>query len=1076
MKTLGLAFTLIITLFISSCQVKEKSSGGGLISDHAPTTNKFTLQTPAAKAYDEGETITFTVTFPFDIIMDTTGGDPRLRITVGATTRYADYDISPNARTMTFKYTIAAGENDTNGVDVNALELNGSLLTFDNNGTITNCDVATVTTKNFPSVKVDTAGPTITALSLTNLPGNYHANEKLNFLMTFNEPVYVAGSTPSFRVYFHAAAQPAPQTQYADVQYVSGSGTDKLLFSYTIPTTLLDTDGFSSITSPLVIGAGTLKDANGNDATLTFAGLTAAVNAYSTTVDSWGQYPFVTNVTVPANATYVAGETLEFTLQFDRTVNVTGIPYLGITIGSTVRQAQYVSGTGTDTLIFRYTAVPGDVDADGITVPTSLTQNGGNITDTTSPFVSFFVVPANNALVIPSTTGIILNAIQPQATAVARNTDITDRVWPLPAAPDDKWNIGQVLNVTIGFNTAVKVDQTIGTPSIELIIGSTTVEAPYVSGTGQSSLIFRYTIQEGDLDTDGTIALGTIRMNGGNITDIPGTNVLLTLPASGIINTQIDGVRPKINTVTPPANRTYSTVVAMPFVVNWSEAVHYSATGTGAVALPMDVGGASAPLNYLSGNDTAAITHQGDLTGKNDNNGVTLTSPLTHTATIKDQAGNDATDFTFPVPATAGLLVDTVVPTVTSVVPITADGTYRVGEDLDFTVTFSELMTTNITATQPCITVTIGVTARCLRPTTNTTATVHTFRYTIVASDNDNNGVAVGTTISSNAYPTTTGYARDAGDNRVSAAFGSPNTTGILIDNTAPGTPTATSFAGTHESGETLSFVLTYSEPMYVTGGTPYIRVALASGNIDFPLTAGDGTTTLTFSYTLTGNDYDFDGLSSSVNTITLNGATILDGGRNPATGTNTFQTQNLSSVRIVFPNTNLWVKNDFVSLAKTGSPAVTNGGTVTTQACGASGTCRVFNGDDSLSMGGTALSNVETVFIVFVTPPTRNPHNIFSTDVALDDNGMSFDIDTTLATLNLDGSTYGLNTTHNTNMGTNTVHVLQVDFDSPQSFAGGSTLINTTFDGQIGEVMAISGTLTPAQKTIIRNYLSGIY
>lgn len=1073
MKTLGLAFTLIITLFISSCQVKEKSSDGGLISDHVPTTNKFTLQTPTAKAYDEGEDITFTVTFPFDIIMDTTGGDPRLRIVVGATTRYADYDVSPNARTMTFKYTVAAGENDTNGIDVSALELNGSTLKFDNNGTITDCAIATVTAKNFPNVKVDTAGPTISALTLTNLPGNYHANEKLNFLMTFNEPVYVAGSTPNFRVYFHAAVQPAPQTQYGDIQYVSGSGTDKLVFEYTIPKTLLDTDGFSSITSPLVIGAGTLKDANGNDATLAFAGLTAAVNTYSVAVKVWGQYPNFSSITVPANATYAAGETLEFVIKFDREVNVTGTPYLALTIGSLTRQAQYVSGTGTDSLTFRYTAVPGDVDTDGITVPTSITQNtGGDIVDKSAPGRSFFVNVTNNKLVVPSTAGILLNAVQPQAVSVARNTDDTNRIWPLPAAPDDKWNIGQVLNVTIGFNTAVKVDQTIGTPSIELVIGSTTVEAPYVSGTGQSSLIFRYTIQEGDLDTDGTIALGTIRMNGGNITDLPGTNVLLTLPAGGILNTQIDGVRPVINTVTAPANRTYSTNVNMDFTVNWSEAVHYGATGS----IAMDAGGQATPLNSTN-NDLAAITHRPNLTGRNDADGVVVSSPLTAVGggalSVKDQAGNDAAVFTFPLPTTTGILVDTVRPTVSSIVPITADGTYRTGENLDFTVTFSEPVTTNVTAALPCIVITMNASAagtECLRPTSNTTSTVHTFRYTIAAADNDDNGVAIATTISSSNYPTATGYARDAGDNTVGVAFTAPTTTGILIDNTAPTVSSATSFSGTHESGELLSFTINYSEPMFVdtTGGTPFIRVALESGNVDFAYVSGDGTSSLVFSYPLTGNDYDFDGLASNVNTITPNGGLIRDAGRNPVAN-NLFSSQDLSSVRIVFPNTRLWVKSDFVSLAKAGSPGVNNSGVHE------GGSIREFDGTtDALGISG-GLGNVETVFIVVKMPSTLSNHNIFKNEVTLSAGAFSYDLTMTYGNLWQNTTDRGDNTFFNINMATTSTQVLQIDFDTAQNITAG-TLIGTSFDGGIGEVMAISGTLTPAQKTIIRNYLNGLY
>src|SRR5690606_18607350 len=152
-----------------------------------------------------------------------------------------------------------------------------------------------------------------------------------------------------------------------------------------------------------------------------------------------------------------------------------------------------------------------------------------------------------------------------------------------------------VLNITIGFNTGMYVDQTNGTPSISLLIGSTTKEALYVSGgNGQTSLLFRYTIQEGDLDTDGTITLGTINLNGGVITDSENTNTLLTLPP--LNNTRIDGVRPTITSVSSPGNGTYSDIDPlneneMDVVVNWSEAVNFSSTSAAATYIPVDIGG-----------------------------------------------------------------------------------------------------------------------------------------------------------------------------------------------------------------------------------------------------------------------------------------------------------------------------------------------------------------------------------------------------------------------------------------------------------------------------------------------------
>lgn len=1052
-----------MTLFITSCQVKEKTSDGGLISNHAPTTNSFTVQNPTSQTYVQGETITFNVSFPFNMIIDTTGGNPRLRITVGATTRYATYVAGADPRLLTFTYDVVASENDTNGVDVNALELNGSTLQFDSNGTITNCNVASVTTKNLPNVKVDTAGPTISAFTLTNLPGWYNSGENLIFTMTFSEAVYVTG-TPKFTMTLSSGGP-------VDVEYISGSGTTLLSFAYTITNSDQDIDGINTITSPLNIGTDTLQDGVGNDANLDFSALTAAVRTYSAAVDIAGQYPFVVDVALPANGTYLAGQTLDFIVEFDRNVNVTGTPYIGITIGSTVRQAQYVSGTSTSFLTFRYAAVPGDVDTDGITVPTSITQNSGNIRDVSAPTTSYFGNVLNNVMAIPSTAGIMVNAVQPMATSATRNTDTTSAIWG--TALDNKWNIGQELNVTIGFNTPITVTQTGGTPSIELIIGSTTVHAPYLSGDGQSSLIFRYIIQEGDLDTDGTIALGNISLNSGVLTDAHGTNVLLTLPA-GISTTQVDGVRPTISSVTPPANGTYSNVSSstMNFIINWSEAVNYSATGSGAVYIPMDVGGSSAPLQFAANNNTAAITHRPTtLSTYTDADGVTLSSPIMGTATIRDQAGNTATVLTYTLPTTTGILVDTTAPTITSVTAAIADDTYQAGDNLDFTVVFDESVTTNVAGGYPRIPITIGGTTRYLVPTANTTNTTHTFRYTVASGDLDTDGVLLTNLIQHNG---TTAYARDAGQNLAVAAFALPNTAGILVDAVAPTVQSVSSISsGTYEGTDVLQFSITYSEAITVdtTGGTPRIQVVFDSGTVNFNYSSGSGTSTIVFSHTVVDTDYDFTGLPSTNNTIGLNGGTMLDSGDNAAP--TSFTNQNLSAVYVVFENTKLWVANDLASRAPAGSPGVTSTGAASTIGCGSTA-CRLFDGDDSFSNSG-ALNSVETVFIVFRTPATRNPHNIFGSEIALVDNGASFDINTVSASLDLDGTPYVTNTTHTTNMGSSTVHVLQVDFTAPQSFSAG-TLINTTYDGGIGEIMAVSGSLTNAQKTAIKTYLQNKY
>ena len=97
--------------------------------------------------------------------------------------------------------------------------------------------------------------------------------------------------------------------------YQSGSGSGALLFRYTVQSGESDADGIAVGT--LAANGGTLMDAVSNNANLTLniVGATSAV-----LVDAAA--PTVTSVTVPANATYIAGQNLNFTVNFSENVTV----------------------------------------------------------------------------------------------------------------------------------------------------------------------------------------------------------------------------------------------------------------------------------------------------------------------------------------------------------------------------------------------------------------------------------------------------------------------------------------------------------------------------------------------------------------------------------------------------------------------------------------------------------------------------------------------------------------------------------------------------------------------------------
>ena len=81
--------------------------------------------------------------------------------------------------------------------------------------------------------------------------------------------------------------------------------------------------------------------------------------------------PEARSVALPAAGTYGTGSNLTFKVRFSEPVKVVGSPadvFVPVEVGYAMRQAQYVSGSGTRSLTFRMTVTANDVDTDGISL------------------------------------------------------------------------------------------------------------------------------------------------------------------------------------------------------------------------------------------------------------------------------------------------------------------------------------------------------------------------------------------------------------------------------------------------------------------------------------------------------------------------------------------------------------------------------------------------------------------------------------------------------------------------------------------------------------------------------------
>src|SRR5439155_8785503 len=169
---------------------------------------------------------------------------------------------------------------------------------------------------------------------------------------------------------------------------VTGSGTTR-----TVTLSSLTGNGTLGIS----IAAGTATDTAGNTAP-------AAGPSATFTVDNTGSV--ISSVSKPADGSYKAAQNLDFTVTFNENTTVVtggGTPYIGLTIGATARNASYVSGSGTSALLFRYTTVTGDTDADGIAVASAISLNGGTIKDAAGNSASPSFRPPDTSAVLVDT-------------------------------------------------------------------------------------------------------------------------------------------------------------------------------------------------------------------------------------------------------------------------------------------------------------------------------------------------------------------------------------------------------------------------------------------------------------------------------------------------------------------------------------------------------------------------------------------------------------------------------------------------------------------------------------------------
>lgn len=688
----------------------------------SPEPKMTALSVPAYGLYRIGDNLSFTVTYDANV---TVINAPTLELVIGSKNAYAAYLGGSGTNSLTFRYTVQSGDLDEDGIMISGISIDGGSIKSAGG---TNADNSLINVGPTSYVNVDGVIPVINSVSSTLADGLYNLGTVIPITLTFSENVTVFG-TPQLIL----------ETGTTDrvVNYVSGSGTNSLLFNYTVQSGDYSADLDYLSSGALDLSIATIQDFTGNNANtaLPVPGASGSLGANKNLViDS--QAPVITSVTsTTANGSYRTGDVINVMVNLSEAVFVTGTPTISLNSGGI---ASYVLGSGTSVLYFNYIVDPENStpDLDYLNV-NSLGLEGGTIKDAADNSAIITLPEVGSANSIGGQKNIAIDAIKPLIASAS-----------VPA--NGIYRAGQNLDFVITYNEPVTVNSFGGTPYISITLNTGgTVRADYIAGSGTSSLTFRYNIVNGHFDNDGITLLNSLILNGSLITDAVGNNaVIADINFASTASVLVDGVAPS------------ATIVVADTFLSAGETTLVTITFNEAI-----LGLGSVNLTSLNGQLSSLTTID---------NGITWIATLTPTENIKDAtnliilnnngvfdvAGNVGTGITI----SNNYEIDTEIPTLIS----TNIASNNINPALAKT---GDIITLNLIASEVIFPPIITISGHAVTPTGS--GNTYTATYTMNATDSE--GI-----VSFNVA-----FSNLAGNNGIPVSQTSNNSS-ITFDRTAP--------------------------------------------------------------------------------------------------------------------------------------------------------------------------------------------------------------------------------------------------------------------------------------------------
>ena len=634
-------------------------------------------------------------------------------------------------------------------------------------------------------VTVDTVmTPTVASVVASPSSGDLDAGNTVTLTLNLSEVVTVAGGTLTLILNDGGTAT-----------YTGGSGTNALTFSYTVAAG----QNTSDLTVTAVnLNSATVTDGAGNAANLSLTGLTQSGPQIDTMT------PTVLSVLEsPSSGDLDAGKTVTLILNLSEAVTVAGgTPTLTLNDGGT---ATYTGGSGTNALTFSYTVAAGQNTSD-LTV-TAVNLNSATVTDGAGN-------AANLSLTGLTQSGPQIDTTPPTVTALSES----------PSSGD--LNAGKTVTITLDMSEVVTVNTTGGTPTLTLNDGGT---ATYVGGSGSNALTFSYTVLAGQNTPD--LMETAVNLNGATITDGAGNAANLSLAGLPQGSPQIDTTPPTVVSLTEsPASGDFGVGKSVTLTLTMSEAVTVAG---GTPTLALNDGGTA---TYTGGSGTNALTFSYTVAAGQNTSDLTVTAVNLNSATITDGAGN-AASLSLTGLTQSGPQIDTMTPTLTSVVESPASGDLDASKTVRLTLNLSEAVT--VAGGTPTLTLNDGGTATY---TGGSGTNALTFSYTVAAGQNTSDLTV--TAVNLNSATVT-----DGAGNAANLSLTSLTQSGPQIDTTPPAAPIITGDTVNANNSITLSGTAEANSTVTVYDGATSLGTTTANASGAWSFTTGtlaSGTQTFT--------------------------------------------------------------------------------------------------------------------------------------------------------------------------------------------------------------------------------------